>query len=448
MKNSHTSTSRRARTRTLAATSGIALTAILTAGMTASSHAAQPSSPSARIAAGSGTITYIANHNVFVASQDGTSPRQVTKDGTAANPWYSPTQSDAGQIVAGHGTLIYRMDQFGQTLNTIDPPDLRSGGSETLGGAPTSLAVSPDGNTIAYSYVKNYCSFPNNVCKNWPVTGFTASTKVTSPETYGTTYGDTPSWVTNSRVVVDNRGPFDNIYLYDLGRGTVGTYWFGDENLHPTGYTSITDIEISRGAPYAIGIEGTGDQTRAVFLKIDNLGDYRTGIPTSPDPSNGLCATTIVPGISGATWSADGATAAWQEGGSVHMAAMGAAPCQSEPVAVIAGGSSPSFSPAVLQTTKPDAPGDQKFDVKSKTKVSGKAKVGKKLKAKAAKLSPSATKVKYQWFRDKKAIKGAIKVTYKVSKADRKHKLRVRTTSTRSGYKKYVNFSKAVRVIS
>jgi hypothetical protein len=424
----------------------LAATSLLAAGLAAGSAPTASASPSsaARVAAGSGTITYVLGGNVFVAGQDGTSPRQVTTDGSAANPWYSPTQSDDGHIVAGHGNLIHRMDQWGHVLNTIDPPDLRSGGSETLGGAPAQLAVSPDGATVAYTYVKNYCSFPNNVCRDWPVTGFTSSTGLTPPETYGTTYGDTPSWVTNSRVVVDNRGPFDNIYLYELSRGTVGYYWFDDDNVNGPGYTSVTDVEISRGAPYAVLVRGTYDQTRVALLDVSNLGDYRGGIPTPPSPTNRLCQTTAVPGMTSPTWSADGATAAWREPDGVWMMAMGAAPCQTQPALVIPGATSPSFSPAALQTVPPKY--IQTFEVKKKATVAGKAKVGKKLKAKAARLAPAATKVRFQWLRGKKPIKHATKATYKVSRKDRKHQLRVRTTSIRKGYKTVVSVSKPVRV--
>jgi hypothetical protein len=450
----------------------LAVPVLLAGGMTAAASAASADGEPAGIVSGTGTITYISKYNVFVARQDGTGPRQVTTDGTASSPYYSPTQSDSGQIVAGRGNLIQRMDQWGKVLNSIDPPDLRSGGNQTLGGRPTSLAVSPDGSKIAFTYAQFYCSFPNNVCKTWPVTGFMSSMGSTATM-LGTTYGDNPSWVTNSRVVADSRSPFDNIYLYDVGVGTVGNYWFGDENLRPTGYTVIGDIEISRNAPYAIGVQNTLDQTRAAFIYVGDLGNYRTGQPVSPDKTNGMCASTTVPGIDSATWSADGATAAWQEGGSVVMAAMGDAPCESEPVVAIPGGTAPSFSPAALQTTDPNpgtptpttpvptTPAPTKpaptvtppaqpvtFQVKSAAKVAGTAKVGKKIKAVAAKLVPSATTVKYQWFRDKKAIKGATKSSYRVTKSDRRHTLRVRTTSIRAGYKRVISTSKAVKVKS
>lgn len=439
--NPHHLVGRRARLRLVAALSLLAT--CLTVG--AAPHATADPAPARTIAAGTGTITYVLKGNVFVAHQDGSSPRQVTTDGTAANPWYSPTQSDDGHIVAGHGDLIHRMDQWGTVLTTIDPPDLRSGGNQTLGGRPAHLAVSPNGATVAYTYVKNYCSFPNNVCRDWPVTGFTSSTALTPPDKLGTTYGDTPSWVTSTRLVLDQRGPFDNIYLYDVGRGTVGSYWFGDESLQPTAYTSITDVELSRGTSYATGVEGTLDQARVVFLDFGDLGDYRAGLPTSPGGENGLCATTAVNGITSPTWSVDGATVAWQQPQGVEMVAMGGAPCQAEPQVVIPGASAPSFSPAGLQTTRPQ-PVVKSFDVKSKPTVVGAARVGKKLKAAAAKLVPAPTKTRFQWLRDKKPIKHATKATYKVTKKDRRHKISVRTTAIRSGFKTLVTVSRAVPV--
>lgn len=68
-------------------------------------------------------------------------------------------------------------------------------------------------------------------------------------------------------------------------------------------------------------------------------------------------------------------------------------------------------------------------------KVSGAFKVGKKVKVAGLVLSEAGASLKYQWLRNGKAIKKATKATYKVVKADRKKKLSVRITATKSGFK-------------
>ncbi|MBS4754488.1 carboxypeptidase regulatory-like domain-containing protein [Nocardioides sp. zg-ZUI104] len=69
-----------------------------------------------------------------------------------------------------------------------------------------------------------------------------------------------------------------------------------------------------------------------------------------------------------------------------------------------------------------------------KPKISGKAKVGKKLKAKTGTWGPGKVRVTYQWLRNGKVIKGATKASYKLGKKDRGKRIQVRVTVRRSGY--------------
>lgn len=69
-----------------------------------------------------------------------------------------------------------------------------------------------------------------------------------------------------------------------------------------------------------------------------------------------------------------------------------------------------------------------------KPKVAGTYKVKKTLKAKAGAWGPKGVKLKYQWLRNGKKIKGATKTSYKLSRADRGKKVGVRVTGSLSGY--------------
>jgi len=70
-----------------------------------------------------------------------------------------------------------------------------------------------------------------------------------------------------------------------------------------------------------------------------------------------------------------------------------------------------------------------------KPKISSKpaAKVGKKLKVSKGSWKGKVTKYAYQWYRGSKKIKGATKSTYKLTRADRGKKLRVKVTAKRTG---------------
>jgi len=388
--------------------------------------------PSASAAAG-GTITYVKGNDVWVAAADGGRARRVTTTGTTASPWRSPTESDDGHIVAGRGSLIYRMDQWGTVLDVLDPPSLPNSAGELLGGAPAHLAVSPDGSKIAYTYEKYSCPV-NLSCRIRYVTAFTSSTRVTDPSTWGVTYYDNPSWITNSRVAV-NADLIDNINLFDLARGE--TFWF-DEDDYTTDDQPLFDFEVARHASYATAIRNSGDRAHVVFYRVS--GNYVNG--GRPPIPEGLCATTPGVGISTPTLSADGALGAWREPDGIWMMPLGSSPCTTQPVLVIPGGSAPSYSPATLQSTRPT----YSFSVRTTPKIRGTVRVGKKVTATAPSLNPVATGTKYQWLRDGRAVKGATRAAYKITARDRGHALRVRATSTRQGFRAKVTLSGVVRV--
>lgn len=67
-------------------------------------------------------------------------------------------------------------------------------------------------------------------------------------------------------------------------------------------------------------------------------------------------------------------------------------------------------------------------------RIAGVAHVGKKLTAAAGKWFPVYTKATFVWLRNGKVIKGATKASYVVTAADKKHRITVRITASRSGW--------------
>lgn len=66
--------------------------------------------------------------------------------------------------------------------------------------------------------------------------------------------------------------------------------------------------------------------------------------------------------------------------------------------------------------------------------ITGTAKVGKKLTASAGSWKPAGVSFKYQWLRNGKAIPGATKSSYTLSKGDAGKKVAVKVTGSKSGY--------------
>ena len=86
------------------------------------------------------------------------------------------------------------------------------------------------------------------------------------------------------------------------------------------------------------------------------------------------------------------------------------------------------------------------FSKKPKPTVSGTAKVGKKLTAKAGTWKPSSAKLSYQWYRGSSKIVGATKKTYTLAKADKGKTVKVKVTAKKSGYITASRFSATRKV--
>lgn len=71
--------------------------------------AASPERAAAAPPAGPGTIVYLKGYDVYVALPDGSGERRLTTNGTAAEPWVSPSGSDTETVAAGRGAVVYHL---------------------------------------------------------------------------------------------------------------------------------------------------------------------------------------------------------------------------------------------------------------------------------------------------------------------------------------------------
>ncbi len=75
-------------------------------------------------------------------------------------------------------------------------------------------------------------------------------------------------------------------------------------------------------------------------------------------------------------------------------------------------------------------------------KISGTAKVGKKLTVKPGTWKPAPVKLSYQWYRNGKKVPKATKVSYTLARADKGKKVTVKVTGKKSGYATVTKTSK------
>ncbi|WP_110180884.1 M12 family metallo-peptidase [Nocardioides solisilvae] len=146
-----------------------------------------------------------------------------------------------------------------------------------------------------------------------------------------------------------------------------------------------------------------------------------------------------VPGATGQTFTPD----ATLVGRSVSVLATASGPwyqpvsLASAPVVVTAAPTPPVVTPPV--------DGRAHFS-STRTRLSGKARPGGRLRARVGGWSPTPAATSYTWLRNGRRIKGAAGATYRVRAKDRGKTIRVVVTGSRSGYHLARGASRAVRV--
>ncbi|WP_028657139.1 hypothetical protein [Nocardioides sp. J54] len=392
---------------------------------------AAPEPASTTVTAATGSIVLVRGHNVWLTRPDGTGARAVTGDGTAASPYEHPTMSDSGVIAVRKGSTFVRMRQDGTVLNRMTPRNLFLRDSDTVSITPVlDPEISPDGTKIAYSQVRLQ-SYSGRLVSE-ALTGVTDATGWVGPDRYGIVEGWQPSWVTKSRLVLNVDG---DVHLADLGKRDVA--WFRSGDLFGR-YIELGQPEVSRDGTRVL----FGASDHGVVMKT-SVGDPRTGTPAPPTATPD-CAITPDEGEVGAvdpSFGPDGDSAAYSEDGDLWVV-RGLAACGpgTTITRIVAGGSQPDWSPAPLSAPR------RTFTLARVPKVTGKAVVGKRLRASAGTWSPSPARVAYTWLRNGKVVKGRTTATYQVGRADRGKKIKVRVTVRRSGYVARTATSKAVRV--
>jgi len=277
------------------------------------------------------SLTYIKDRNVWISNVDGSGAVQVTRDGTADEPYNSPTMSDDGTIAAVKGFFVHILRQNGQQVRTFIPQNLRGTTSGSHG-----LHFSPDGKKLVYAKVALGSCIAAD-CKTRGVSAvMDLEGNLLGEEKEYT--GGFPSWVTND-IVLSHGG-----YLYQnmLWHWRDGSFvnWFDDSDLVADGLsTDLGDGQLSDDHRSYVAIRGYGDTTAIATYRVN--GDLSA--PKPPLPTM-LCVASGP--VSSPTVSGDGSTAYWSEPDGVWSMPI-SADCPNGAL-LIPGASEPDWSAAAV----------------------------------------------------------------------------------------------------
>lgn len=281
------------------------------------------------------SLVFIKENNVWLSNSDGTGQFQVTSDGSAENPYQSPSQADDGTIVASreqpNGGPLYRMRQNGELINTIPVGSVIAG--------PFAPHVSPDGRTVAFEQV-----FSRNVNGY-----FETSSDVRFTRTDGSTpngLGEVgrgagaPSWIDSGRAFVGI-----NAIATTVVPGQAPVEWWSDYDHQPAYFSfgeSVEDGEVAPNGNVAVVRGELDDNTIQIYHSTGGFESLPTPACTLVGPSPGPAGKKFAD----PTFSPSGEAIAWQEGDGVWAMDLPADCKEGKPHPLIAGASEPDWGPA------------------------------------------------------------------------------------------------------
>jgi len=260
------------------------------------------------------SLVYIQGGNVWLASPDGGTRRQVSVDGSAGAPYYSPSQADDGTIFAGWGSRVYRMNQAGTlqgapipTLISDKPPNVYAVG-------PFQPRVSPDGESLAYWIGISTGSYdPGCDCILTSPVESVVFARTDGTGTIGfSRFWQTPSWIDNTFVLLFAPS---NRQTPQVGVGSLNALgneqgWFNDDGEGFEGYwQDLDDGEIDRSGGFLALVRGVQAERLSIYV-VQSFPSRPVLLCELGEPSGSFA---------GPTFSPDGTAIAWYENDGVWM---------------------------------------------------------------------------------------------------------------------------------
>ncbi len=256
----------------------------------------------AALPASGASLLFVQAGDVWIANQDGSQKRAVTKQGTGQKPYILAGASDSGKIVAAYGSpkFWYFYNPNGK-LRDEGPnivPMSHCGGMSSIG--PLQPRLHPSGTLVAYNYFCNYFDFSSDL-----------RLAVDNPANY-TAGSNTanigsdwywPTWFGKRLVVSDTQ----KIFVQEDHRNSPFRTGF-DAWILPGGSATLDSAEIARGA-------------KRVAIEISD-GTYELYTYTGSPPGGGIQYRCTLGGsgtVDDATFSPDGTRIAWDDSGGVKV---------------------------------------------------------------------------------------------------------------------------------
>jgi hypothetical protein len=294
------------------------------------------------------SLVYIKENNVWLSNPDGSGAYQVTRDGTADNPYISPSQADDGTIVAARhlpaGGPLFRMRQNGDLINEIPVGGMLAG--------PFAAQVSPDGQTVAFEHV--FSRYVNGYLETSSDVRFTR-TDGSTPAGLGEVGrgAGAPSWIDSTHAFVGI-----NSIATTVVPGQNAVEWWSDYDHQPKWFSNgqtVEDGEVAPNGEIAV-VRGEGPTGTIQLYRNNGIGALPTPTCTLASPSPGPAGEQFVD----PTFSPDGSQLAWQEGNGIWMEEVDDE-CKGKPHLQIPGASEPDWGPAPVnpgpRSVTPPPPG-------------------------------------------------------------------------------------------